>query len=71
MQRDKRKMMINWRVPLPIIQIKPEDIYVLRNGTGRPFTDHMDSLLRSAAAVVGIANEHISDNPRTNIRMVE
>ena len=52
---------------MPIIQIKPEDIYVLRNGTGRPFTDHMDSLLRSAAAVVGIANEHISDNPRTNI----
>lgn len=52
---------------MPLIRIKPEDIYVLRNGTGRPFTDHMDSLLRSAASVLGIANEHISDNPRTNV----
>ncbi len=52
---------------MPLIQIRPEDIYALRNGTGRPFTDHMDSLLRSAAAVVGITSEHISDNPRTNV----
>jgi hypothetical protein len=52
---------------MALIQIKPENVYALRNSTGRPFTDHMDTLLRSAATVVGIANKHISDNPRTNV----
>jgi hypothetical protein len=28
----------------------------------------MDSLLRSSASVVGITNEHVSDNPRTNVQ---
>ena len=53
---------------MSMIQIRPEHIYVLRNATGRPFTDHMDSLLRSSASVVGITNEYVSDNPRTNVQ---
>ena len=32
---------------MPLIQIKPEEIYVLRNGTGRLFTDHMDNLAKN------------------------
>ena len=50
-----------------MIRVRPEDIYVLRNSTGRPFTDHLDRLVRSSASVVGIVAAAVSDNPRTNV----
>src|SRR6185437_2372027 len=52
---------------MPLIRVRPEDIYALRNSTGRPFTDHMDRLIRSSASVIGIVAADVSDNPRTNI----
>src|SRR6185437_13547404 len=50
-----------------VIRVRPEDIYALRNSTGRPFTDHLDRLIRSSASVVGIVAAAVSDNPRTNV----
>jgi hypothetical protein len=50
-----------------MIRVRPEDIYALRNSTGRPFTDHLDRLIRSSASVVGIVAASVSDNPRTNL----
>lgn len=50
-----------------MIRVRPEDIYALRNSTSRPFTDHLDRLIRSSASVVGIAAAAVSDNPRTNV----
>ncbi len=50
-----------------MIRVRPEDIYVLRNSTGRPFTDHLDRLIRSSGSVVGIVAAAVSDNPRTNV----
>jgi hypothetical protein len=50
-----------------MIRVRPEDIYALRNSTGRPFTDHLDRLIRSSASVVGVVAAAVSDNPRTNV----
>lgn len=50
-----------------MIRVRPEDIYSLRNSTGRAFTDHLDRLIRSSASVVGIVAAAVSDNPRTNV----
>jgi hypothetical protein len=47
--------------------IRAEHIYVLRNSTGKPFTDLMDRLIRSSATILGIPPSAISDNPRTNV----
>jgi hypothetical protein len=49
-----------------MIRITPEHIYVLRNSTGKPFTDLLDRLIRSSAATLGILSSAILDNPRTN-----
>jgi len=49
-----------------MIRITPEHIYVLRNSTGKPFTDLLDRLIRSSAALVGIPPSAVLDNPRTN-----
>ena len=38
-----------------MIRITPEHIYVLRDSTGKPFTDLLDHLIRSSAATLGIA----------------
>jgi hypothetical protein len=50
-----------------MIRISAEHIYVLCNSTGRPFTDLLDRLIRTSAAIVGIPPTAVSDNPRTNI----
>lgn len=55
------------RRPRSMIRVRPEDIYALWNSTGRPFTDHLDRLIRSSASVVGIVAATVSDNPRTNV----
>ena len=47
--------------------IRAEHIYVLRNSTGKPFTDLMDRLIRSSTAIIGIPPSAVSDNPRTNV----
>jgi hypothetical protein len=49
-----------------MIRIASEHIYVLRNSTGRPFTDLVDRLIRSSAATLGIASSAVLDNPRVN-----
>lgn len=51
---------------LTMIRITAEHIYVLRNSTGKPFTDLIDRLIRSSAATLGIARSAVFDNPRTN-----
>jgi hypothetical protein len=51
---------------LTMIRITAEHIYVLRNSTGKPFTDLLDRLIRSSAATLGIARSAVLDNPRTN-----
>lgn len=50
------------------IRIAAEHIYVLRNSTGKPFTDLLDRLIRSSAGTLGIPSSAVLDNPRTNYR---
>jgi hypothetical protein len=50
-----------------MIRITAENIYVLRNSTGKPFTDLLDRLIRSSAATCGIPPSAVLDNPRTNL----
>jgi hypothetical protein len=49
-----------------MIRIAAENIYVLRNSTGKPFTDLLDRLIRSYAWTLGISPSSVLDNPRTN-----
>lgn len=49
-----------------MIRIAAEHIYVLRNSTGKPFTDLLDRLIRSSAGTLGIPPSAVLDNPRTN-----
>src|ERR1035438_8517137 len=49
-----------------MIRIAAEHIYVLRNSTGKPFTDLLDRLIRNAAGTLGIPPSAVLDNPRTN-----
>src|SRR5580692_9360452 len=49
-----------------MIRIAVEHIYVLRNSTGKPFTDLLDRLIRNSAATLGIPPSAVLDNPRTN-----
>src|ERR1700733_8830481 len=49
-----------------MIRIAAEHIYVLRNSTGKPFTDLLDRLIRSSTATVGIPTSAVLDNPRVN-----
>jgi hypothetical protein len=49
-----------------MIRIAAEHIYVLRNSTGKPFTDLLDRLIRSYAWTLGIPPSAVLDNPRTN-----
>jgi hypothetical protein len=49
-----------------MIRITPENIYVLRNSTGKPFTDLLDRLIRTYAWTLGIPPSAVLDNPRTN-----
>ena len=49
-----------------MIRIAAEHIYVLRNSTGKPFTDLLDRLIRSSAATVGVPASAVLDNPRVN-----
>jgi len=49
-----------------MIRIAAENIYLLRNSTGKPFTDLLNRLIRSSAAAIGIPSSAILDNPRTN-----
>src|SRR5580765_921812 len=49
-----------------MIRITPEHIYVLRDSTGKSFTDLLDRLIRCSAGVVGIPPTEVLDNPRTN-----
>lgn len=47
--------------------IRAEHIYVLRDSTGKRFTDLMDRLVRSSAATAGIAPSAVADCPKTNL----
>ena len=49
-----------------MIRIAPQHIYALRDSTGKPFTDLLDRLIRSSAAIVGIPPSDVLDNPRIN-----
>jgi hypothetical protein len=49
-----------------MIRIAAEHIYVLRNSTGKPFTDLLDRLIRNSAGTLGIPSSAVLDNPRTN-----
>jgi hypothetical protein len=49
-----------------MIRIAAEHIYVLRNSTGKPFTDLLDRLIRNSAGTLGIPPSAVLDNPRTN-----
>ncbi len=49
-----------------MIRIAAEHIYVLRNSTGKPFTDLLDRLIRTSAGTLGIPPSAVLDNPRTN-----
>jgi len=49
-----------------MIRITAELIYVLRNSTGKPFTDLLDRLIRTSAATLGIPSSAVLDNPRIN-----
>jgi hypothetical protein len=49
-----------------MIRIAAEHIYVLRNSTGKPFTDLLDRLIRTSAAIRDIPTSAVLDNPRTN-----
>jgi hypothetical protein len=49
-----------------MIRIVAENIYVLRNSTGKPFTDLLDRLIRSTVATLGIPPAAVLDNPRVN-----
>lgn len=49
-----------------MIRITPQHIYALRNSTGKPFTDLLDRLIRSSAAILGIPPSDVLDNPRIN-----
>jgi len=51
-----------------MIRITAENIYVLRNSTGKPFTDLLDRLIRSYTWTLGIPPSAVLDNPRTNYR---
>jgi hypothetical protein len=51
-----------------MIRITPQHIYALRNSTGKPFTDLLDRLIRSSAAILGIPPSDVLDNPRINYR---
>ena len=49
-----------------MIRITAEHIYLLRNSTGKPFTDLLDRLIRNSAGTLGIPPSAVLDNPRTN-----
>lgn len=49
-----------------MIRIAAAHIYVLRNSTGKPFTDLLDRPIRAAAGTLGIPPSAVLDNPRTN-----
>src|ERR1019366_2538678 len=49
-----------------MIRIGTQNIYLLLNSTGKPFTDLLDRLIRSSAATLGIPPSAVLDNPRTN-----
>jgi len=49
-----------------MIRIAAENIYVLRNSTGKPFTDLLDRLIRSSVPILGIPATAVLDNPRVN-----
>jgi hypothetical protein len=51
-----------------MIRITPQHIYALRDSTGKPFTDLLDRLIRSSAAILGIPPSDVLDNPRINYR---
>src|SRR5208337_3084046 len=43
-----------------MIRIAPQHIYALRDSTGKPFTDLLDRLIRSSAAILGIQPQKCS-----------
>ncbi|MGB9119570.1 MAG: hypothetical protein WCE73_03030, partial [Candidatus Angelobacter sp.] len=49
-----------------MIRITPQHIYILRDSTGKRFTDLLDRLIRCSAGVLGIPPTEVLDNPRTN-----
>jgi hypothetical protein len=49
-----------------MIRIAAEHIHLLRNSTGKAFTDLLDRLIRSSAATVGVPASAVLDNPRVN-----
>ena len=49
-----------------MIRIAAENIYVLRNSTGKPFTVLLDRLIRSSVPILGIPATAVLDNPRVN-----
>jgi hypothetical protein len=49
-----------------MIRINAENIYALRNSTGKPLTDLIDRLIRSSAVTLGISSAAVLDNPRVN-----
>jgi hypothetical protein len=49
-----------------MIRIAAENIYFLRNSTGKPFTVLLDNLIRCSAATLGIPSTAVLTNPRVN-----
>jgi hypothetical protein len=49
-----------------MIRIAAEHIYLLRNSSGKLFTDLLDRLIRSSVATVGVPGSAVLDNPRVN-----
>lgn len=49
-----------------MIRIKPENIYLLRDSTGKPFAGLLDRLIRSSAGILGMTPVAVLDNPRVN-----
>src|SRR6266567_1252574 len=49
-----------------MIRIAAEHIYVLRDSTGKSFTDLLDHLIRCSAWTLGIPPSGVLDNPHTN-----
>ena len=49
-----------------MIRIAAENVYALRNSTGKPFTDLLNRLIRSSVATLGVPATAVLDNPRVN-----
>ena len=58
--------MTEWANAYNMFRIAAENIYVLRNSTGKPFTDLLDRLIRTSTWTLGIPPSAVLDNPRTN-----